>query len=41
MNYDRVIVLDKGKVMEFDSPRGLLKDKDSMFSALVKSVKNK
>ena len=41
MNYDRVIVLDKGKVMEFDSPRELLKDKDSMFSALVKSVKNK
>ncbi|CAG2252267.1 ABCC9 [Mytilus edulis] len=40
MNYDRVIVLDKGKVMEYESPKNLMKDKDSMFSALVKSVKN-
>ncbi|XP_076108131.1 ATP-binding cassette sub-family C member 9-like isoform X1 [Mytilus galloprovincialis] len=41
MNYDRVIVLDKGKVMEYESPKNLMKDKDSMFSALVKSVKNR
>jgi len=31
MDSDRVMVLDKGKVMEFDSPSALLKDQNSMF----------
>jgi len=36
MDSDRVMVLDKGKVMEFDSPSALLKDQDSMFYSLAK-----
>jgi len=36
MDSDRVMVLDKGKVMEFDSPSALLKDQNSMFYSLAK-----
>ncbi|KAJ3028172.1 UNVERIFIED_CONTAM: hypothetical protein HDU68_002318 [Siphonaria sp. JEL0065] len=35
MDYDRVMVLDKGELTEFDSPRNLLANEGSMFSALV------
>ncbi|KAI8610797.1 P-loop containing nucleoside triphosphate hydrolase protein [Chytriomyces sp. MP71] len=35
MDYDRVLVLDQGKVREFDSPRALLTKEDSIFHALV------
>jgi len=37
MDYDRILVLDNGKVAEFDSPDVLLK-RDSMFSGLVRSM---
>ncbi|QOU20165.1 hypothetical protein BRETT_004817 [Brettanomyces bruxellensis] len=33
---DRIIVLDKGKVAEFDTPDNLLKDKSSLFYSLCK-----
>jgi len=33
---DRIIVLDKGKVAEFDTPDNLLKDKSSLFFSLCK-----
>jgi len=36
MDSDRVLVLDKGKVMEFDSPSTLLKNPDSIFYSLAK-----
>eukprot|EP01121_Diplochlamys_sp_Union-15-3_P018939 TRINITY_DN7011_c0_g1_i1.p1 TRINITY_DN7011_c0_g1~~TRINITY_DN7011_c0_g1_i1.p1 ORF type:complete len:625 (+),score=107.71 TRINITY_DN7011_c0_g1_i1:214-1875(+) len=32
---DRVLVLDKGKVAEFDTPQNLLKDPNSIYSSLV------
>ena len=35
---DTILVLDKGKVVEFDSPRNLLLDNKSHFSKLVDST---
>ena len=34
MNYDKIIVLENGQVIEFDSPKELLKDKNSYFYQL-------
>ncbi|ORX68025.1 P-loop containing nucleoside triphosphate hydrolase protein [Linderina pennispora] len=34
INYDRVLVLDKGKIAEFDTPAVLLGKRDSMFRTL-------
>lgn len=39
MDYDRVIVLDKGKIIEFDSPARLIEDKSSSFYSMAKSAK--
>nr|XP_022339096.1 ATP-binding cassette sub-family C member 9-like isoform X1 [Crassostrea virginica] len=39
LKYDRVMVLDKGTVKEFESPQTLLKNPDSLFSSLVHSKK--
>mmetsp|Transcript_41884 Transcript_41884/g.48446 ORF Transcript_41884/g.48446 Transcript_41884/m.48446 type:complete len:84 (+) Transcript_41884:1256-1507(+) len=38
---DRVLVLDKGEVREFDSPQVLLQDPDSMFYSYVKCLEQK
>lgn len=35
MESDRVLVLDRGRFVEFDSPHALLQRRDSLFSALV------
>ncbi|KAI8837003.1 P-loop containing nucleoside triphosphate hydrolase protein [Chytriomyces cf. hyalinus JEL632] len=35
MDYDRVLVLDHGKVAEFDSPRALVADESTIFHSLV------
>ena len=37
LDYDRVMVLDKGQVVEFASPEELLKREDSWFASLLKS----
>ncbi|XP_055860708.1 multidrug resistance-associated protein 1-like isoform X2 [Biomphalaria glabrata] len=34
MDYDRILVMDKGQVLEFDSPSSLLKDVNSLFYKL-------
>ena len=34
INYDKILVLDNGKVKEFDSPTNLLKDENSLFYEL-------
>lgn len=36
MDSDRVLVLERGQVKEFDSPEALLKDKDGVFYSLCK-----
>jgi ABC-type multidrug transport system fused ATPase/permease subunit len=38
MDCDRIMVMSDGKVAEFDSPKTLLLDPGSMFSALVRST---
>lgn len=41
MNYDKVLVLEKGNVIEFDSPKNLLLKKESLFYSLVNTSINK
>jgi len=41
MDSDRVLVLDKGKVVEFDSPANLLEQKGSVFRGLVREASNR
>ena len=35
MDYDRVMVLNKGEIQEFDSPEALLKDASSQFYSMA------
>ena len=37
MDYDKVAVFEAGKVVEFDSPKELMKQPSSKFQALAKS----
>jgi ATP-binding cassette, subfamily C (CFTR/MRP), member 1 len=39
MDSDRILVLDKGKVVEFDNPEKLLSDTSSIFYSLAKEAK--
>ena len=34
INYDKILVLEKGKILEFDSPKNLLENKNSYFYKL-------
>merc|ERR1712032_1811100 len=36
INYVKILVLNKGKLLEFDSPRNLLLNENSLFTKLVK-----
>lgn len=38
MDSDRILVLDKGQVAEYDSPQALLANPSSLFYALAKGV---
>lgn len=39
LDYNRIVVLEKGEVAEFDSPQILLANQTSMFYAMVKDAK--
>lgn len=38
MDSDRVLVLDQGQVREFDTPRNLLADRDSVFHSMAEAA---
>jgi ATP-binding cassette subfamily C (CFTR/MRP) protein 1 len=38
LDYDRIMVMDKGKIAEFDSPKNLLENKSSIFYSMVKDA---
>ncbi|PVD36248.1 hypothetical protein C0Q70_03226 [Pomacea canaliculata] len=38
MDYDKILVLDKGQVMAFDTPQHLLQDSNSIFYKMVESA---
>ncbi|KAF9578434.1 hypothetical protein BGW38_005754, partial [Lunasporangiospora selenospora] len=35
IDYDRILVMNQGKVAEYDTPRNLLSNPDSIFSSMV------
>ena len=38
LDYDRIMVLDRGLIKEFDSPQSLLADTDSIFHSMAKDA---
>lgn len=38
VNYDRILVLDSGEMIEFDSPQNLLLNENSFFFKLYKNA---
>lgn len=38
MDYDRIMVLDKGKIAELETPNKLLDDNDSIFYSMAKDA---
>ncbi|KAH8581960.1 ABC ATpase with 10 transmembrane domains [Cryptosporidium sp. chipmunk genotype I] len=38
INYDRILVLESGRVFEFDTPQNLLRNPKSVFSSLASSI---
>ena len=38
LDYDRIMVLDRGIIKEFDSPQALLADKSSIFHSMAKDA---
>ena len=38
MDYDKILVLDQGRVVEFDSPDTLMKVEQGFFSSMVKNT---
>ena len=41
MASDKVLVLDDGKVLEYDSPQNLLDNSESQFTMLVNEIQKK
>jgi len=41
IDFDKILVMDQGKIVEYDTPANLLADKNSMFSDLVDSTGEK
>ena len=38
MDYDKIMVLDKGSIAEYDSPNHLIEDSDSIFHSMAKDA---
>ena len=41
INSDKILVLEKGRVVEFDNPHNLISDPNSYFSGYISKLKNK
>lgn len=39
MDYDKIIVMDKGQIVEHDSPNALISDQESLFHSMAKDAK--
>ncbi|ESO93730.1 hypothetical protein LOTGIDRAFT_105097, partial [Lottia gigantea] len=39
LDYDKILVLDNGEIIEFDSPQSLIEDNDSVFYSMAKDAK--
>lgn len=39
IDYDRILVLDQGKIAEYDTPKNLLNNHDSLFYSMAKIAK--
>ena len=39
MDYDKIMVMDKGKIVEYDSPNNLLMNINSIFYSMAKEAK--
>lgn len=39
-NYDKVIVMEDGRIVEMDSPQKLLSDQNSLFNKMMKEEMN-
>lgn len=40
LDYDRVLVMQNGTVVEFDTPKNLLENRDSLFHRMVQQTYN-
>ncbi|GMR45588.1 hypothetical protein PMAYCL1PPCAC_15783, partial [Pristionchus mayeri] len=40
LDYDRIMVLDKGEISEMDSPAALIADRNSVFSRMLADAEN-
>ncbi|GMT16683.1 hypothetical protein PFISCL1PPCAC_7980, partial [Pristionchus fissidentatus] len=40
LDYDRIMVLDKGEIAEMDTPSNLMADKESIFSKMLADAEN-
>jgi ABC-type multidrug transport system fused ATPase/permease subunit len=38
IDYDRVIVMNKGQIAEFDTPKALLEDSNSIFHSMARDA---
>merc|ERR1712217_714935 len=40
LDYDRILVLKRGKIAEFDTPQKLMQNENGLFSQMIRTVKS-